>query len=199
MLRKPKHQRWVLLISINPGGPNGGNSTQYFVGDFDGESFTTNQQDIKWLDQGTDNYAGITYNNLPSSERVFIGWMSNWLYGQKVPTSPWRSAMTLPRKLALHYSQGDYYLYNYPIKSFESITNLEESLDSVSLHNGFELIKENLNQTDISFSINLSNYLEVEYSNDFNEHLVIKLNPESGIFSIDRKQFLPGLMLKIRK
>ena len=31
--------KWVLLVSINPGGPNGGNATQYFVGDFDGKQF----------------------------------------------------------------------------------------------------------------------------------------------------------------
>src|SRR5690606_38021713 len=31
--------RYVLLVSINPGGPNGGSATQYFVGDFDGKEF----------------------------------------------------------------------------------------------------------------------------------------------------------------
>ena len=29
-------KKWVLLVSINPGAPNGGSATQYFVGDFDG-------------------------------------------------------------------------------------------------------------------------------------------------------------------
>ena len=32
--------KWVLLLSINPGGPNGGSATQYFIGDFNGEAFT---------------------------------------------------------------------------------------------------------------------------------------------------------------
>jgi len=32
--------KWVLLVSINPGGPNGGSATQYFIGDFDGTRFT---------------------------------------------------------------------------------------------------------------------------------------------------------------
>lgn len=27
-------KRWVMLVSINPGGPNGGSATQYFIGDF---------------------------------------------------------------------------------------------------------------------------------------------------------------------
>ena len=31
--------KWVLFVSINPGGPNGGSATQYFVGDFDGTNF----------------------------------------------------------------------------------------------------------------------------------------------------------------
>ena len=180
-------ERWVLLISINPGGPNGGNSTQYFVGDFNGETFTTSQKDIKWLDQGTDNYAGITYNNLPNDERVFIGWMSNWLYGQKVPTSPWRSAMTLPRDLTLHKVNTDYYVSNYPIENFNTITKKENVINSISLQGGFELEKENLNKTDISFITNLSKFLEIEYSNNFNENVVIQLNPETGVFSIDRK------------
>jgi fructan beta-fructosidase len=30
----------VLLVNLNPGGPNGGSATQYFVGDFNGHTFT---------------------------------------------------------------------------------------------------------------------------------------------------------------
>lgn len=76
-------RKWVLLISINPGAPNGGSGTQYFVGDFDGEHFTTEQEGAKWVDWGRDNYAGVTYNHTPDGERVFIGWMNNWEYAQK--------------------------------------------------------------------------------------------------------------------
>ena len=32
--------KWVLIQNVNPGGPQGGSGTQYFVGDFDGERFT---------------------------------------------------------------------------------------------------------------------------------------------------------------
>ena len=72
-----QEKKWVLLISMNPGAPNGGSGTQYFVGDFDGTSFTTDQTNARWIDQGRDNYAGVTFNNMPNDERVFIGWMSN--------------------------------------------------------------------------------------------------------------------------
>jgi fructan beta-fructosidase len=56
---------------------------------------------IKWIDNGADNYAGVTYNNAPNDQRIFIGWMSNWNYARNTPTKKLRSAMTLPRSLSL--------------------------------------------------------------------------------------------------
>ena len=99
--------KWVLIQSLNPGGVNGGSGTQYFVGDFDGKTFTLDpnfEQKVSkekgvWIDYGKDNYAGVTWNNIPDSDgrRLFIGWMSNWDYAQQVPTTTWRSSMTIPR------------------------------------------------------------------------------------------------------
>ena len=115
--------RWVLLVSINPGGPQGGSATQYFIGDFDGETFTTLQTEIKWTDHGSDNYAGVTWNGIPDSDgrRLFLGWMSNWLYAQAVPTEKWRSAFTVPRELVLEKINNDYVLAQVPVKELELI------------------------------------------------------------------------------
>ena len=101
--------KWVLW-SINPGGPNGGSATQYFVGDFDGTNFVLDQdfQGLKnrndfWVDFGRDNYAGVTWQNIQrdNGNSLFIGWMSNWDYAQEVPTFTWRSAMTIAREIGL--------------------------------------------------------------------------------------------------
>ena len=91
---------WVLLVSITPGGPNGGSATQYFIGDFDGHRFVPHDKRVRWLDFGPDNYAGVTWAEV-DDRALFIGWMSNWQYADKVPTAPWRSAMTMPRELVL--------------------------------------------------------------------------------------------------
>lgn len=111
LLRDPVtgEDRHVLIVSINPGGPNGGSATQYFVGDFDGQAFTVDpafaarlrRDTAVWIDYGRDNYAGVTYSNAPDGRTIFQGWMSNWQYAQVVPTERWRSAMTLPRELRL--------------------------------------------------------------------------------------------------
>ncbi len=97
--------KWVMLVSINPGGPNGGSATQYFTGKFDGNKFIADENTSKWIDWGTDNYAGVTWSGIPETDgrRLFLGWMSNWNYATVVPTTTWRSAMTIPRELSLVY------------------------------------------------------------------------------------------------
>lgn len=42
-------KKTVLVVSLNPGGPNGGSGTQYFVGHFDGHAFTLDREFQKRL------------------------------------------------------------------------------------------------------------------------------------------------------
>jgi fructan beta-fructosidase len=93
--------KWVLLVSLNPGGYQIGSGTQYFVGSWTGSEFIADDTKTRWLDYGRDNYAGVTFSNTPDNKKIFLGWMSNWHYAAKIPTDPWRSAMTLPRELSL--------------------------------------------------------------------------------------------------
>jgi sucrose-6-phosphate hydrolase SacC (GH32 family) len=55
-------KKWELIVSINPGGPNGGSAVQYFIGDFDGINFTCDdvKTNVKWADYGHDFYAVVT-------------------------------------------------------------------------------------------------------------------------------------------
>ncbi|KAJ8065396.1 hypothetical protein OCU04_006084 [Sclerotinia nivalis] len=95
----------LLVISINPGGPLGGSTTQYFPGTFNGTHFTPLDSAARLSDFAQDNYAGQFFNGIPADEDpVFLGWASNWEYGQLVPTGElegWRSAMSLPRRTHL--------------------------------------------------------------------------------------------------
>jgi len=124
MTGKDGKQKWVLLSSINPGGPQGGSATQYFVGDFDGKTFTSQDTVTRWIDHGADNYAGVTWSGVPASDgrRLFLGWMSNWQYAQVVPTGVWRSAMTLPREIILTERNGTYELDFSPVTETGSLS-----------------------------------------------------------------------------
>ncbi|MDF1573393.1 MAG: glycoside hydrolase family 32 protein [Bacteroidales bacterium] len=116
-------EKWVLLVSINPGGPNGGSATQYFVGDFDGSHFINENPGTEplWIDYGKDNYAGVTWSDIPGEDgrRIFMGWMSNWQYATVVPTTPWRSAMTIPRELRLKNADENLQIISLPVTELE--------------------------------------------------------------------------------
>jgi fructan beta-fructosidase len=118
-------EKWALLVSLNSRGPNGGSGTQYFIGNFDGRTFICDNPSTKplWLDWGKDNYAGVTWSDIPPEDgrRLFMGWMSNWEYAQEVPTERWRSAMTIPRELSLERMEDQYILCSNPISELQKL------------------------------------------------------------------------------
>lgn len=125
--------KWVLQLGLNPGGPPGtvGSGTQYFVGDFDGIKFVadeTSNLETNWMDWGPDFYAAATFNGLSMTDRYNIGWMSNWQYAQLVPTSPWRSSMSVPRKMSLKTINEKTTLIQQPAEGLASL----ETSDSYS-------------------------------------------------------------------
>ncbi len=181
-----EEQKWVLLISINPGAPNGGSGTQYFIGDFDGEKFTTEQTENKWLDWGTDNYAGVIYNNEPNNDKIFIGWMSNWEYARDTPTSTWRSAMTVPRKLTLHKIGDDFNLFNYPVKNLESIIDKKNKKEIALVGGTSEVIPfDGLNQAEVKFHTSAENF-QLKLSNNLDEAVLLTMFGAEQQFFLDR-------------
>ena len=79
-------------------------------------------QRAHWVDYGKDNYAGVTFNDAPGGKRIMIGWMNNWDYGGSIPTSPWRSAMTVPRELSLQTVDGAPRLVQTPVNQLNQLT-----------------------------------------------------------------------------
>ncbi|WP_154858676.1 glycoside hydrolase family 32 protein [Cyclobacterium xiamenense] len=152
-------EKWILFVSINPGGPNGGSATQYFVGDFDGSTFTSESDQVKWLDYGADNYAGVTWSNVPKSDgrRLFIGWMSNWTYANVVPTENWRSANTLPRELALVRQGETYRVRSSPVAELEKLRKSSSTKEGDSWAIDAELSELLLFPEAGDFSLELSN------------------------------------------
>ncbi|HRW02060.1 MAG TPA: GH32 C-terminal domain-containing protein [Tetrasphaera sp.] len=68
---------------------------------FGAQPAATRAESYDWLDWGRDYYAAVSWNDVPGGKRVMIGWMNNWDYANDIPTSPWRSAMSLPRHVWL--------------------------------------------------------------------------------------------------
>ncbi|MHA6806232.1 glycoside hydrolase family 32 protein [Salinifilum ghardaiensis] len=113
--------RWVLIVSINPGGPAGGSAAQYFLGDFDGTTFTPDDDEVRWVDRGADFYAAQTWSGEPDGRRLWVGWLSNWDYAEQVPTEPWRGSMSVPRELGLTERSGAVELVQRPVRELEAV------------------------------------------------------------------------------
>ena len=154
--------KWVLLVSLNPGGIAGGSGTQYFIGDWNGTTFTTDQVQTKWIDYGRDNYAGVTFHNAPDDRRVFLGWMSNWDYATKLPSPNWRGSMTAPRELQLIDVQGELHLSSLPISELQ--------IDS-----------------DYTFAINSEDNCTITLADNERE-VVINFDTDTKIISLDRSK-----------
>ncbi|WP_407946555.1 GH32 C-terminal domain-containing protein [Paenibacillus alkaliterrae] len=159
----PNKTKWVLLVSINDGAPAGGSGMQYYVGSFDGTTFTNDNPSDKvlWVDYGADFYAAVDWSDIAgkNGERYWLGWMSNWQYANHTPTSTWRGAMTLPRSMELTDTDEGLRLKQTPV-SLESIRDkrakVSLSNETISGHSSllsnvsedtFELIAE-FEQTD---------------------------------------------------
>lgn len=178
---------WVLIVNLNPGGPNGGSATQYFTGQFDGKTFTPYQTDTRWIDYGPDEYAGITWSNT-GNRKIFIGWMSNWQYANIVPTVKWRSAFTVPRELNIEKQGEKYLVTSLPVKELGALEENPVVIEN-TVAKDYDLsakvgklagpVKIELNSDKIeTFSITLSNTQ--------GEKLVMGYNKEKNSYYVDR-------------
>jgi len=113
----PDDVRWVLktnCVSFG-GGPSG---TRFFVGDFDGETFSGAVPIGENLtsDDGA-VYAEVTYNGLPDGRRVLIGWLRQ----QPCHSRPWTGVQSVPRELTLRSDGGTSVLCHEPVRELASL------------------------------------------------------------------------------
>lgn len=197
--------KWVLFVSINPGGPNGGSATQYFVGDFDGKQFRIDpsfEKDLNnaehksiWIDYGRDNYAGVTWANIPDTDgrKLFLGWMSNWNYGQETPTETWRSAMTVARTVELQKIDDSYRLLFQPVKELANYRITKYKKESIKIDRETKLIDSktiDLSSTEINFKISALKDSGFTYklANKQGDTLAFGYNHNDKNFFVDRRK-----------
>ncbi|MHB1920906.1 MAG: glycoside hydrolase family 32 protein [Chitinophagaceae bacterium] len=128
-------KKWILTVN-NGGSPAGGRSTQYFIGSFDGHHFKPEDAKIRWLYDGADEYAGITWNNT-GPRTIYMGWMDNWpAQSARVPSYIWRGSMTMPMELKLVKDKLQLNLTAQPIRELHQLEHLVFSKKLLILKKG---------------------------------------------------------------
>lgn len=125
--------KWVMIVNVNPGCYFGGSATQYFVGEFDGKTFTCDspKETVKWLDWGKDHYATVTFSNT-EGRVIAVPWMSNWQYGAIVPTRYYRSANSVPRELGLFKDGKEFYVSCYPVPEMAKLDKAPRTVKGIA-------------------------------------------------------------------
>jgi fructan beta-fructosidase len=187
--------KWVLLVNNSRNGENSGSATQYFVGDFDGKTFScatpAQNEGANWLDWGKDHYAMVTWANVPGSRKIGLAWMSNWEYANDLPTKNFRNAMTVPRELVLVEQNGSYRLKNYPVAEIENLRGEKASFSNIVVAENhvvknlpasgvYELLMDIEKQSVQKFGFTLKN--------SKNEKVTVTFDFQQNKFSIDRTQ-----------
>lgn len=161
-----EEKKWVLIVSLGDDqNTTVGSRSLYFIGEFDGTTFKSDHatESILWLDHGRDNYAGVSFSDIPQedSRRIYMAWMSNWRYANLVPTQPWRSAMTIPRELILISTKAGIRIKQYPVREFEKLKSNQITMNTkIGLNESTE--KEIYDQTEINITFETKKIFTVD-------------------------------------
>jgi fructan beta-fructosidase len=202
--------KYVLLVSVNPGGPNGGSATQYFIGDFDGHEFVLDSNlrsrlqrtpshdavtSALWVDYGTDDYAGVTWSGVPDSDgrRLFLGWMSNWAYARKVPSEQWRGAMTLPREINLVRTPRGLELHSAPVAELASLRSSMTHIGKQIVKSEIDLTKaaqrgSGLLELELNLDTKSADLTTLEFANSDGQKTVFRINKALQRYELDRSK-----------
>ena len=85
-----------------------------------------------WLDWGRDYYASVSFSNAPDDRRIMLGWMNNWDYASDIPTGSWRSAMALPREVALVTTERGPRLVQQVVSEFAELEQTDRAYTDAS-------------------------------------------------------------------
>lgn len=201
----PENLKWVLVVNLNPGGPNNGSAGQYFVGNFDGTTFTSattvteglqdcdRLKDYQWLDWGRDYYAAVSFSDAPDGRRLMIGWMNNWQYANEIPTSPWRSPMSLPREISLHNMDGNLQLVQQVAGDLTPLADLTRSfsLAAAEVSDGQHVLDGaagSVQRIQLTFTPGTAGEFGLIVRGDGSHGTRIGIRPAEGHLIVDRRE-----------
>jgi len=185
VLNQPGKTKWVLMLSPAP-------YMQYFVGEFDGTVFKNDNDTAKGYrpDYGSDYYAAITFNNLPlGAQPVSIAWINNWNYANDIPTTPWKSAASLPRTLAVRNDGGEWRLVQQPVAALKQLRSHPFSTKNIKVKNEFLLpVSGQTCEIELAFRPATNSISGIRLAKGKDQYVEIGYDGAKGILYVDRSK-----------
>ena len=117
----PENTKWVFW----------GAGGKYYIGDFDGTTFTPDGESQR-ADFGANFYAAQTWSDIPESDgrRIQIAWMN----GSNPPEMPFNQQMSFPCVLTLRTASEGIRLHREPVAEIENIHDYTHVWSNVTLN-----------------------------------------------------------------
>ncbi len=186
--------KWVLFCSITKDAQHG-SSVQYFVGEFDGHTFTcdTPEAYTDWINYGRDNYATVTWSNVPDGRTIALAWQNNWkcCSREKFPTVGYRGYMSLAYELQLIEHEGKAKLVSRPAREYDDYFKRTLCKKEVAVTAPQTLYQ--FKKFDSAYRLTLdidkigSATFGISLSNDKGEEVDICFDPAKREFRVDRR------------
>lgn len=124
------NQKWVLQDA----------SGNYYLGQFNGTTFTPDTGGPYKMDQGPDFYAAQTFYRVtfPDSRLIQMAWMDNWNGG--LNTSPWSRDATFPAELKLKTFPEGIRIARTPIAQISNLYGTTQHWNTETLTGGRNLL-----------------------------------------------------------
>ena len=193
--------KWVLFVSKLSDNIATDTCSAYFVGEFNGKEFIVDERFHSLLkskkeaslDSGRDFYAAATWNNISmeTGKTICIAWMNNWKYAERLPTSGWNGAMTIPRRLYLQSTETAFHIIQRPVEELKKLRGQLYSVSDTNI-NGINSYLAAIPIIDIKhefileISYNAGNVAGVELFNKSHVELKIEYDDRIKNISIDR-------------
>lgn len=196
---EPNAHQWVLFISSGHSQKDYV-GMQYFVGDFDGTRFKGDPDQPKLLvpgyagavvDYGKDYYAAIQFNNLPDSQAgpVMIGWLNNWAYGNDLPTTPFKGAMSLPRQISLKRTEAGWQLMQLPVEAVRTLRQNKRVQQTVQLTNQSRTLMQrtdNAYELEVDIRPGTASTVGIRLAKNGDEETILRYH--NGQLELDRRK-----------
>lgn len=185
----PSLKKWVLVVSINWA------QVQYFIGDFDGTSFTLMENhptEPLYVDKGLDYYAPRTFQDYDGTLKstIQMGWVDTWDYAQHVPSQYGKGFWSVPRELALKSYPEGLRLIQKPIDALEQLRISPISVSKKMAVGTYRIPgfspAANTYELDVEFTVDSPNTFGLNLCVGNGKKLVLSYDTESHNFVIDR-------------
>jgi levanase/fructan beta-fructosidase len=145
-----------------------------------------------WLDWGRDYYAAVSFSDAPDNRRLMIAWMNNWEYANQIPTSPWRSPMTLVREISLHTSEENLRLVQEPAGDWSALADPSETflLSETTITDGIQVLDGaagTVQRIDATFAPGTAEEFGLILRGDGVHGTRVGIRPADGSLIVDRR------------